>query len=80
MKYPLIPLFLCLYLYRQRTPCSCRILVSGVRKPTTYINLATCFLYEHGEVHMFALGSAIAAMVTMAEILKSRLLAVEDIS
>lgn len=56
--------------------CPCRILVSGVRKPITYINVATRFLDAHGEVHLSALGSAIAGMVTVAEILKSRQLAV----
>ena len=42
----------------------------------SYINLAKRFLSEHGEVHLSALGVAIGPMVTVAEILKSRQLAV----
>ena len=42
----------------------------------SYINLAKRFLSEHGEVHLSALGVAIGPMVTVAEILKSRELAV----
>ena len=53
-----------------------RILVSSTRKPMSYINLAKRFLSEHGEVHLSALGVAIGPMVTVAEILKSRELAV----
>ncbi|CAL5222322.1 g4667 [Coccomyxa viridis] len=52
------------------------ILVSSTRKPMSYINLAKRFLSEHGEVHLSALGVAIGPMVTVAEILKSRHLAV----
>lgn len=54
-----------------------RILVSSARKPVSYINLAKRFLSEHGEVQLSALGIAIAPAVTVAEILKSRGLAVE---
>lgn len=54
----------------------CSILVSSTRKPMSYINLAKRFLSEHGEVHLSALGVAIGPMVTVAEILKSRHLAV----
>lgn len=53
-----------------------RMLVSSTRKPMSYINLAKRFLSEHGEVHLSALGVAIGPMVTVAEILKSRELAV----
>ena len=42
----------------------------------SYINLAKRFLSEHGEVHLSALGVAIGPMVTVAEILKNRELAV----
>ena len=55
----------------------CRILVSSTRKPISYINLAKRFLQEHGEVQLSALGIAVAPMVTVAEILKNRRLAVE---
>ena len=55
----------------------CRILVSSARKPISYINLAKRFLSEHGEVQLSALGIAIAPAVTVAEILKSRGLAVD---
>ena len=54
----------------------CRILISGARKPTSYINIAHRLLSEHGVVHLTALGTAISSMVTVAEILKSRQLAV----
>ncbi|EIE24354.1 hypothetical protein COCSUDRAFT_9336, partial [Coccomyxa subellipsoidea C-169] len=54
-----------------------RILVSSTRKPISYINLAKRFLQEHGEVQLSALGIAVAPMVTVAEILKNRQLAVE---
>ncbi|CAL8462076.1 g1607 [Coccomyxa elongata] len=54
-----------------------RILVSSTRKPISYINLAKRFLQEHGEVQLSALGIAVAPMVTVAEILKNRGLAVE---
>ncbi|CAK0771550.1 hypothetical protein CVIRNUC_003871 [Coccomyxa viridis] len=54
-----------------------RILVSSTRKPISYINLAKRFLQEHGEVQLSALGIAVAPMVTVAEILKNRRLAVE---
>ncbi|CAL8462082.1 g1613 [Coccomyxa elongata] len=54
-----------------------RILVSSTRKPISYINLAKRFLQEHGEVHLSALGIALASLVTVAEILKDRGLAVE---
>ncbi len=57
--------------------CPCRILVSSTRKPISYINLAKRFLQEHGEVQLSALGIAVAPMVTVAEILKNRRLAVE---
>ena len=50
--------------------------MSSARKPMSYINLAKRFLSEHGEVHLSALGVAIGPMVTVAEILKSRELAV----
>lgn len=56
----------------------CRILVSSSRKPISYINLAKRFLQEHGEVQLSALGVAVAPMVTVAEILKNRKLAVEQ--
>ena len=55
-----------------------RILVSSTRKPISYINLAKRFLQEHGEVQLSALGIAVATMVTVAEILKNRRLAVEQ--
>ncbi len=55
----------------------CRILVSSTRKPISYINLAKRFLQEHGEVQLSALGIAVAPMVTVAEILKNRRLAIE---
>ena len=42
----------------------------------SYINLAKRFLNEHGEVHFAALGVAISPMVTAAEILKNRRLAI----
>ncbi|KAK9906773.1 hypothetical protein WJX75_007713 [Coccomyxa subellipsoidea] len=54
-----------------------RILISSTRKPVSYINLAKRFLQEHGEVQLSALGIAVAPMVTVAEILKNRQLAVE---
>lgn len=54
-----------------------RILVSSTRKPISYINLAKRFLQEHGEVQLSALGIAVSSMVTVAEILKNRNLAVE---
>ncbi|CAL5228047.1 g11112 [Coccomyxa viridis] len=54
-----------------------RILVSSTRKPISYINLAKRFLQEHGEVQLSALGIAVAPMVTVAEILKNRRLAIE---
>ncbi|KAK9791626.1 hypothetical protein WJX73_004651 [Symbiochloris irregularis] len=54
-----------------------RILISSARKPVSYINLAKRFLSEHGEVQLSALGIAIASAVAVAEILKSRGLAVE---
>ena len=57
--------------------CQCRILVSSARKPISYINLAKRFLSEHGEVQLSALGIAIAPAVTVAEILKSRGLALD---
>eukprot|EP00884_Botryococcus_braunii_P020020 jgi/Botrbrau1/6701/Bobra.0202s0038.1 len=55
-----------------------RILVSSTRKPISYINLAKRFLQEHGEVQLSALGVAVAPMVTVAEILKNRNLAIEQ--
>ncbi|BDA45923.1 Uncharacterized protein At2g34160 [Coccomyxa sp. Obi] len=58
-------------------PHPARILVSSTRKPISYINLAKRFLQEHGEVQLSALGIAVAPMVTVAEILKKRGLAVE---
>ncbi|KAK9806923.1 hypothetical protein WJX72_007638 [[Myrmecia] bisecta] len=58
-------------------PHPARILVSSTRKPISYINLAKRFLQEHGEVQLTALGIAVAPMVTVAEILKNRNLAVE---
>lgn len=51
--------------------------MSSTRKPISYINLAKRFLQEHGELQLSALGIAIAPMVTVAEILKNRGLAVE---
>ena len=54
-----------------------RILVSSTRKPISYLNLSKRFLQEHGELQLSALGIAIAPMVTLAEILKGRGLAVE---
>ena len=51
--------------------------MSSTRKPISYINLAKRFLQEHGEVQLSALGIAVAPMVTVAEILKNRRLAVE---
>ena len=39
--------------------------------------MAKRFLQEHGEVQLSALGIAVAPMVTLAEILKNRRLAVE---
>lgn len=35
------------------------------------------YLQEHGEVHLSALGVAIASLVTVAELLKAKELAVE---
>ena len=61
----------------ERMHVLCRILVSSTRKPISYINLAKRFLQEHGEVQLSALGIAVAPMVTVAEILKNRRLAVE---
>ncbi|KAK9802879.1 hypothetical protein WJX73_000274 [Symbiochloris irregularis] len=54
-----------------------RILISGSRKPVSYINLSKRFLAEHGEVQLSALGTAIASAVALAEILKARGLAFE---
>jgi DNA-binding protein len=54
-----------------------RLLISSSRKPVSYINLAKRFLQEHGEVQLSALGVAISSMVTLAEILKNKQLAVE---
>ena len=51
--------------------------MSSSRKPISYINLAKRFLQEHGEVQLSALGIAIAPAVTVAEILKSRGLALD---
>lgn len=51
--------------------------MSSTRKPISYINLAKRFLQEHGEVQLSALGIAVAPMVTVAEILKNRRLAIE---
>ena len=51
--------------------------MSSTRKPISYINLAKRFLQEHGELQLSALGIAVAPMVTVAEILKNRGLAVE---
>ena len=53
------------------------ILVSSTRKPVSYINLAKRFLMDYGEVQLSALGIAISSMVTVAEVLKARHLAVE---
>ena len=61
----------------ERMHVLCRILVSSTRKPISYINLAKRFLQEHGEVQLSALGITVAPMVTVAEILKNRRLAVE---
>ncbi|KAL4450214.1 hypothetical protein ABPG77_010883 [Micractinium sp. CCAP 211/92] len=54
-----------------------RLLISSSRKPISYVNAAKRLLQEHGEVHLSALGVACSSMVTVAEILKARKLAVE---
>ncbi|KAL4421630.1 hypothetical protein ABPG75_010921 [Micractinium tetrahymenae] len=55
-----------------------RLLISSSRKPISYVNAAKRLLQEHGEVHLSALGVACSSMVTVAEILKARKLAVES--
>ena len=52
--------------------------MSSTRKPISYVNLAKRYLQEHGEVQLSALGIAIAPMVSVAEILKFRGVAVEQ--
>lgn len=54
-----------------------RLLISSIRKPISYVPAAKRLLQEHGEVHLSALGIACSSMVTVAEILKARKLAVE---
>lgn len=54
-----------------------RLLISSSRKPVSYVNLAKRCLSEHDEVQLSALGVAISSMVTLAEILKNKGLAVE---
>lgn len=54
-----------------------RLLISSSRKPVSYVNLAKRCLLEHDEVQLSALGVAISSMVTLAEILKNKGLAVE---
>ncbi|PKA64679.1 Uncharacterized protein AXF42_Ash007426 [Apostasia shenzhenica] len=57
-----------------------RIQVSNTKKPLFfYVNLAKRYMQQHNEVELSALGmvSAIATVVTIAEILKNNGLAVE---
>lgn len=53
-----------------------RMRISSHHKPMSYIHSAKRLLHEHGELHLSALGAAIGPMVTLAEVLKSRQLAV----
>ncbi|XP_039028549.1 uncharacterized protein At2g34160-like [Hibiscus syriacus] len=55
-----------------------RIQVSNTQKPLFfYVNLAKRYMQQYNEVELSALGMAIAAVVTTAEILKNNGLAVE---
>ncbi|KAE8664318.1 Mitochondrial substrate carrier family protein [Hibiscus syriacus] len=55
-----------------------RIQVSNTKKPLFfYVNLAKRYMQQHNEVELSALGMAIATVVTIAEILKNKGLAVE---
>ncbi|KAL4529762.1 hypothetical protein Ndes2526B_g04556 [Nannochloris sp. 'desiccata'] len=56
---------------------SSRVLISSTRKPVSYLNVCKRRLQEDGEVHLSALGVAISSLVTVAEILKNKGLAVE---
>lgn len=51
--------------------------ISSAKKPGVYVGASQKVLAEHGIVRLSALGAAMSSLVTVAEILKSKDLAVE---